>query len=1264
MRSKSSFMNAKISSFILKVFIWCFFFIKIVKSSSQMPLTIKGKGNQTVINSDTLYKYKDVDPDKILINGSPQKLTGKVAYNLKGLENNITLVWNSQLTNCQNMFRSLTNIVKVDLSKFDSSKVTNMFCMFVFCSSIVSMNFTNFKTTSAKSIRSMFHGCSSLISLDLSSFDISLVTTTYHMFMDCTSLKFVNLYSFVEKNLTATDDMFAGVPNDLIYCLNGQKAPKIKLALQSLVQTNYSPLNCFENDEEIKIDKNIYNLKCVNNKGQYIYNYNNNCVMLCPAGAYYNEENTECINYIPDGYFLKNEQIRLLGKCHKNCKTCNKEGTNNKNNCLTCDSTKYYDLGNCTSSCVNGPLSETSSKKTCKCSYNVKCKECSIESIIYDLCVSCNQGYYKKYNDDSNINSFINCYKNPNGYYLEENIYKPCYSTCMLCENKGDQNNHNCIECMEGYIFLNESFSKMNCFKKCNFYYFFNVNKTYECTNKKICPKEFNKLIKEKNKCIDNCFNDNIYKYEFNNSCYLKCPNNTISDENYTCKVEQIIDTYLNDNTYIIEQTININSISSTYQKEEVTTISTFEKNNIYQDKPTINIYIINNTYQVEANLNIYNTNNFYQNEQIINSNNYQVEESINIDKDNYKNDKENCTIENLLKNLCIIKASNYSVIDKIIQKINEHLIEGKIDNLIDNIKQDEKDISITINNVIYTITSSKNQKNSKNKNVTVIDLGDCENILKSHYHIQEKDSLLIIKIDIFEKGLLIPTVEYEIFDWKTKEKLDLNLCENQKIKIDIPVSIKEDEIFKYNPFSGFYNDKCYTYTTDKKTDIGLDDRKNEFIEKNMSLCESKCDYDSYNNYSKKVTCECEIKIRLPLISEIVINKDKLWNKFVNYKSFMNLNVMKCWKLLLFKKGLIKNIGNYILLIIILLCIIFLFIFISNDYKKIKKIIILLKNQLKKLEKVHTKASKNNIKKIEVRKKQRAKKCKNQFKRIRKHYKIKNIMTTEGKSTTKKLTKKKLNIDKSKNQSSVKKELLNGKNKKQNNDNKITKNYNDYEINSLRYKLALYIDKRTYSQYFFSLLRQKHLFIFTFCTKNDYNSRIIKIYLFFFVFSLYFSVNSLFFNDSTMHKIYEEEGTFNVMYQIPKSIYSSIICSMINIIVCYLSLTEKSIIYFKRNVKDVEKNYIKLLNSIKIKYTFFFIITFLFLLFFWYYVSCFCAVYNNTQIHLISDALISFGLTLIYPFAFNLLPCAFRIPSLKSKNCECTYRISQILQLI
>ena len=38
--------------------------------------------------------------------------------------------------------------------------------------------------------------------------------------------------------------------------------------------------------------------------------------------------------------------------------------------------------------------------------------------------------------------------------------------------------------------------------------------------------------------------------------------------------------------------------------------------------------------------------------------------------------------------------------------------------------------------------------------------------------------------------------------------------------------------------------------------------------------------------------------------------------------------------------------------------------------------------------------------------------------------------------------------------------------------------YNDNELNELPYKLALIYDKRTYIQYYLSLLRAKHLFIF------------------------------------------------------------------------------------------------------------------------------------------------------------------------------------------
>ena len=55
------------------------------------------------------------------------------------------------------------------------------------------------------------------------------------------------------------------------------------------------------------------------------------------------------------------------------------------------------------------------------------------ESNKLDLCISCNEGYYPKIDDIPNNNSFIDCYKNPDGYYLENNIYKPCYPSCNRC---------------------------------------------------------------------------------------------------------------------------------------------------------------------------------------------------------------------------------------------------------------------------------------------------------------------------------------------------------------------------------------------------------------------------------------------------------------------------------------------------------------------------------------------------------------------------------------------------------------------------------------------------------------------------------------------------------------------------------------------------------------------------------------------------------------------------------------------------------------
>ena len=226
---------------------------------------------------------------------------------------------------------------------------------------------------------------------------------------------------------------------------------------------------------------------------------------------------------------------------------------------------------------------------------------------------------------------------------------------------------------------------------------------------------------------------------------------------------------------------------------------------------------------------------------------------------------------------------------------------------------------------------------------------------------------------------------------------------------------------------------------------------------------------------------------------------------------------------------------------------------------------------------------------------------------------------------------------------------------------------NDQELNTLDYDKALILDKRTYFQYYCSLLKKKHLILFTFLPINDYNILYIKIILFLLSFSLYFTINGFFFTDDTMHQIYKNSGKINYFNQIASIIYSSIIPAIINIILKQLSLSENDILKLK---KEKDKKILKIAKDIekclKIKFIIFFIICYMLLFFFWYFISCFCGVYKNTQIILIIDTLISFVISMIYPFGLNLLPGIFRIAALKSKNKDkkCLYRFGSIVSLI
>ena len=227
---------------------------------------------------------------------------------------------------------------------------------------------------------------------------------------------------------------------------------------------------------------------------------------------------------------------------------------------------------------------------------------------------------------------------------------------------------------------------------------------------------------------------------------------------------------------------------------------------------------------------------------------------------------------------------------------------------------------------------------------------------------------------------------------------------------------------------------------------------------------------------------------------------------------------------------------------------------------------------------------------------------------------------------------------------------------------------NIQELNNLQYNEAILFDKRTFLQYYCGLIRKKQLIIFTFVPIDDYNLVSIKISLFLLSFSLYMTVNAFFFNDNTMHQIYTNNGELDLLQHIPQIIYSSLISTVINTLLKQLSLSENNILSIKRekNLKMSERRAKETKNYLSIKLILFFIVNLILTIFFWYFISCFCAVYTNTQIILIKDSLISFGVSMLYPFGINIIPGIFRIPSLRAKKKDklFLYKLSQLLSLI
>ena len=1259
-----------------------------------ISIKINGNEYQPLIGSTNL-------PDLVYLNGNITQINeyGEIIIEDNEEINEVVLIYNNKLDNCNSLFKSSFNILEIDLSNFDTSLVTTMKSMFEECENLKYINFSNINTSSVIDLSSMLSKCNSLTSIDLSNFDTSKVTLMNNLFYGCSSLTSIDITNFDTSKVTSIASMFNGCHNlieidlskmDVSIVRSMENLFKDCFRLTSLDLNNFDTYNVLtmkglffyceslvvlkiSSFDTINVDdmsnmfyscKSLTSLNLKNFDTFFVYNMNSmfyNCISL----SYINISSF-------DTSFVNNMEYMFY----------------------SCSSLKSLDIS-------HFYLHSTQMNYFLQNSYSIEYvkfpKDYYMSFSGYFLFYGCQS---LKSIDLSEIKIFGNM-----GY-----AFSGCISLTSLDLSKID------ISSVEGMTGLFERCNSLKTLNLTNWiirytqniaYMFYDCKSLISLDLSKFITKSVNNMnnlffncIELKSLNLDNfdtssvtdmnsmfygctslkSINLSSFKTEkvknmksmFFNCIQLKSLNlsgfNTSKVTNMNMMFSGCINLkYINFSNYENKNNIATSSIFSGTSEDLIVYIDNLEYKNIINLIPELsfmkcmtNNYLINseNDYMVIFDNRIcinecikeevykYRYNIFCYKEcpkktspSLSNKYECELDQADCIEEYPFlfiqdNNCFDNCYSDDFFNNICTLNNHNIKSQSTLIDNIINGIEDGSMDKLlISNIYESKEDIIKFENNILYQITSSFNQRNITYENISTIDLGECESIIKTKYDIMPNDTLLIFKMERYIEGLLIPFIEYEIFHPITKKRLNLDECENLKIHMNIPVSINESILYQYDLNDSYYNDNCNITTEENGVDITLYDRKNNYINNNMYLCTIDCEYLNYNKDESKVTCLCKVHSGMTLYKDI--KKEKLINSIVNVKRKTNLNIMKCYKLVFSESGIIINIGNYIIAFIIIFYILSAIFFYFKGYdllcEEINEILNFKNIEAKEELKIEEKLKEKQIFKKEI---------------------VNHIKNNDS-------TKFSLDLSNSK-ETFSQKELVKNKIR-----NEKTKEYLAYEINIIPYDLAKKDDKRTFFQYYKSLILLKNIFIFGFYITKDYNPFIIKICIFFFLVALNLVVNALFFNDYIMNKIYENKGTYYFSNFLPQIIYSIIIVSIFGIIIKRLILSQKNIleIKYEKNKNNIRSKAIIVIRCLIIKFVSFFSVSFILLILFWYYLSCFCAVYKYTQKHLITNSLIGLIISFLYPFILCLIPGIFRIPSL-NKPGQCLYKISKIIQIL
>ena len=644
-------------------------------------------------------------------------------------------------------------------------------------SQLSSLDLFNFNTSKVTDMNSMFQDCSKLSSLNLSNFNTSIVTNMGSMFYGCSQLSSINLSNFNTLKVRNMHSMFRDCSHLTSLNLSNFVTSNLRnmgIMFQGCSQLSSLNLSNFDTSQ-------VTYMRCL-----FYYCYQLSELDL----SNFNTSNVEDMA----GMFLNNSKLSSLNLSHF-------------------DTSKVKDMIHMFYNCSQLSSLDLS---------NFDTSQVTDMNHMFYRCIKLEYINLKNFIEKDSLNV--------------TNIFKNVPDNIVACLNENSNK-------------IKKEITNNTCY-------------TLDCSdNWKINQK---KIVNKTDVCYDIFNNGILYKYEYQGLYYENCINGNITNNltiNY-CHCDNQKCLYCSKKSLIHDLCIDCNN--DYYEKEDDDNTFGYKKchrnpigyyldinDKIYKkcyyscekcenkgNDSTHNCTKCSNNYPkefiVNNNLNCYQNCIYYYYFDIYK--NYQCTINGTCPDEYPIQDGMECKklgnkIENVLQNLLNneeTKKEEIKYYDTICKNIEDILTSKNYNTSYLDTGNDE---IIEMEKMKVTFTTTENQKNNINSDTTNIDLGECESSLRQFYNLSNDSVIYIKMLEVSQDEMRIPKVEYDIFakiNGENLMKLNLSSCKNNKISLSIPVD-NIGNIDKLNSSSGYYNDICYTATSDSGTDISLIDRKNEF---------------------------------------------------------------------------------------------------------------------------------------------------------------------------------------------------------------------------------------------------------------------------------------------------------------------------------------------------------------------------------------------------------------------------------------------------